>query len=81
MGGGEGLFFFLPAAGREGLVTLFEWGPKARVCCWARAVDPEGFRRVGGMLCGWVRWSLGDSEEGGWWVCVCSDRSSANGSK
>lgn len=42
---------FLPAAGREGLVTLLELGPKVRVC-WARAVEAEGLRRVGGILCG-----------------------------
>ena len=42
--------FFLPeAAGWEALVTLLELGPKARVC-WARAAEPEGLRRVGGML-------------------------------
>lgn len=50
-------FCFLPAAaeavGREGLVTLLALGPKARVC-WARAVEAEGLRRVGGMLDGWM---------------------------
>lgn len=50
-------FCFLPAAaeavGSEGLVTLLTLGPKARVC-WARAVEAEGLRRVGGMLGGWV---------------------------
>ena len=46
--------FGLPAAGREGLVTLLELGPKARVC-WARALEVEGLRRVGGMFVWWVR--------------------------
>ena len=40
----------MPAAGKEGLVTLLELGPKARVCWAARVVEPEGFRRVGGIL-------------------------------
>lgn len=50
--GGREVDFFLPAAaaGWEGLVTLLECGPKARVC-WARAVVFEGLRRLGGMLC------------------------------
>ncbi len=46
------------AAGREGLVILLDLGPKARVC-WARAVEAEGLRRVGGMFVGWVRSILG----------------------
>ena len=32
----------------DGLVTLFELGPKARVC-WARALCAAGLRRVEGM--------------------------------
>ena len=45
----EGLESFLDCEEREGLVTLLELGPKARVC-WARAVVEEGLRRVGGMF-------------------------------
>ena len=49
--GGEVLSWFLDKGGRDGLVTLLERGPKARVC-WA--CGAEGLRRVGGMLvCCW----------------------------
>jgi len=43
---------FLDERGREGLVTLLERGPKARVC-WA--CGAEGLRRVGGMVVGLLR--------------------------
>ena len=49
VGAAEEAFFLLEVAGWEGLVTLLVLGPKARVC-WARAAEPEGLRRVGGML-------------------------------
>lgn len=39
---------FLEVEGMDGLVTLFELGPKARVC-WAWALCAAGLRRVGGM--------------------------------
>ncbi len=60
--GGEVWSRFLDEGGREGLVTLLEWGPKARVC-WA--CGAEGLRRVGGM----VVWLLGVGR-GVWWMMV-----------
>lgn len=54
--GGEVLSRFLDDGGREGLVTLLERGPKARVC-WAYGA--EGLRRVGGMVVWLLRLSGG----------------------
>lgn len=59
MGGvAEGLVVLLAAGGREGLVTLFEVGPKVRVC-WARVAGVDDLRRFDGIVwvivrgCGW----------------------------
>ena len=45
---------FFDCGGKDGFVTLFELGPKARVC-WLRVEVLEGLRRAGGILGMFVR--------------------------